>query len=282
MTKSIEPGTTCGWLTVLRPGPPFRNARQSKSTSVCRCKCGRETTVLNANFREGMKHGRMMSCGCYAASLENRASRFNGEYYGESTTRLARCHVHMMRRCYDPTCKSWRYYGGQGITVAESWHTYRVFKDWALSHGYRDDLTLDRIDYAGNYEPENCRWITIQDQQRNKRSNKWLTYRSETKPLVVWVDELGLDYYLVRSRLRYGWSVERAFETPSDSRFNRPGIRLITYKGQTKPLTLWVEELELSYARVKARLYLGWSVEDAFEKPFRTRRKHEQKETTST
>jgi len=281
MTKSIEPGTTCGWLTVLRPGPPFKNAWQNKSTSVCRCKCGRETTVLNANFREGLKHGRMMSCGCYAASLENRVSRFKGKYYGESTTRLARCHAEMMRRCYDPADKSWKYYGGQGVSVVDIWHTYAAFKQWALSNGYRDDLTLDRIDYRGNYCPENCRWITIQAQQRNKRSNKWLTYKGETKPLATWAEELGFNYYVVRSRLRYGWSVERAFETPVDLRSNKPNLHLVTYRGQTKPLIAWAEELGIPYGRVKSRVYAGWPVEDVFEKPYRTRRKHEQKEAAS-
>lgn len=180
----------------------------------------------------------------------------------------------MMKRCYDPSDKSWKYYGAQGIAVAEEWHRYAAFKAWALSHGYQDNLTLDRVDYAGNYGPDNCRWITIQEQQRNKRSNKWVTYKGETKPLVVWTDELGLNYYLIRSRLRYGWTVERAFETPPSLLYNKPNLRWITYRGKTKPLVVWAAELGVNYASLKARLTkLGWSVEDAFERPFKERRK---------
>jgi hypothetical protein len=216
--KTIEPGTVCGWLTVIRPGPFVYNAWQRKSTSVCRCKCGKETTVTNANFKANLKRGAMMSCGCYRYSEQGRASKSKGKYFGESTTRLAHCHWLMMRRCYDPSDKSWKFYGAQGISVCESWHDYQSFKRWALDSGYSDELTLDRIDFLGNYEPSNCRWVTIQEQQRNKKSNKWLTYMGVTKPLAVWADELGLNYNTARSRLRYGWTVERAFETPMKGR----------------------------------------------------------------
>lgn len=262
--KTIPPGTKCGWLTVLRPGPMVQGTVGLKSTSVCRCRCGRETTVLNANFNTNLKKGSMMSCGCYASSFESRSLWFSGPYSGESTTRLANEHRLMMSRCYNKKDKSWKFYGEHGVTVCNQWHDYRVFKEWAFANGYRDDLTLDRVDFLGNYEPDNCRWITIQEQQLNKRSNRWLTYRGQTKPMRVWATELGINYYVLRSRMMYGWSVERAFETPPDSRFNRPNIIYVTYHGDTKPLIEWARCLGLKYETLKYRYYKGWSPEEIF------------------
>lgn len=264
--KTIPPGTECGWLTVLRPGPMVQGTVGLKSTSVCRCRCGRETTVLNANFNMNLKKGSMMSCGCYASSFESRSFRFSGPYAGESTTRLANEHRQMMSRCYDKKNKSWKFYGAHGVAVCEQWRDYRVFKEWALANGYRDDLTLDRIDFLGDYEPSNCRWITIQEQQLNKRSNRWLTYKGQTKPMMAWANELGVNYHLLRSRLNYGWTVERALETPSDSRFNRPNVIYVEYHGETKPLIEWARCLGLTYETLKYRYYKKWPVEKMLSK----------------
>ena len=134
----------------------------------------------------------------------------------------------MKRRCYDEKCKCYKYYGGKGVKICEEWLNservskednttkgYLAFKSWALANGYKNDLTIDRIDYNGNYEPSNCRWVTMKNQCNNRSSNYLITYKGETKNLSLWCDELGLDYYRIRDRLqKLQWSVEKSFETP--------------------------------------------------------------------
>jgi len=89
-----------------------------------------------------------------------------------SKTRLFTIWDNMRRRCYDKGATGYKYYGGRGIKVCKKWQDFIPFKDWALSHGYTDDLTIDRIDNDGNYEPDNCQWITHKDQQKNRRNVK--------------------------------------------------------------------------------------------------------------
>lgn len=121
----------------------------------------------------------------------------------------------MKDRCYNKKCKDYCRYGGRGITVCDEWKDdFRAFYDWCISNGYRDDLSIDRIDVNGNYEPTNCRWTTNKIQCRNRRNNLLLEYKGKVKSLAEWCEELSLDYHLMHNRLNKNWSVERAFETP--------------------------------------------------------------------
>lgn len=109
----------------------------------------------------------------------------------------------------------WRYYGARGIRICAEWDDYAAFRDWAHANGYREGLSIDRIDVNGDYGPFNCRWTTAAVQNRNKSSNIVITYRGKTACLIDHVTELGLDYGAVRARLqKLGWSVEKALGTP--------------------------------------------------------------------
>lgn len=133
---------------------------------------------------------------------------------------------HMRERCNYSKHKSYKHYGGRGIKVCDEWDkSFEAFAKWAYANGYNKDApymecTLDRIDSDGDYEPSNCRWATIKEQCNNRRSNLRIAYKGETKTLCEWADELHIPRDTLSFRLRNGWGVNRAFNTPVKKRKN--------------------------------------------------------------
>lgn len=126
-------------------------------------------------------------------------------------TRLNKIYEHMKDRCYNPKHDHYKYYGARGIRVCSEWReSYKVFKVWALSHGYTDKLTIDRIDNDKDYCPENCRWITLQAQYDNTRHS--ITVAGRKRSLKSWCKLLGLTYHVVQYRLKKGFRIEDALE----------------------------------------------------------------------
>ena len=147
-------GQRFGRLTVVK--------RYDVTRWLCRCDCGNETYSDSYQLRKGITK----SCGCLQKELCGNQHR----KHGFTKTRLYRIYYRMKERCYRPTNDNYKYYGGLGITVCDEWlKSFITFKDWALSHGYADNLTIDRINNELGYMPSNCRWITIQEQQKNRR-----------------------------------------------------------------------------------------------------------------
>jgi hypothetical protein len=121
----------------------------------------------------------------------------------------------MKARCYNPNNKGYKNYGERGITVCDEWlNDPSVFFKWAKDNGFQENLTLDRIDVNGNYNPTNCRWISKFKQQGNKRNNHFITFNGETKHLKEWGRVLGINAHTIGGRLRNGWSEERALTQP--------------------------------------------------------------------
>lgn len=121
----------------------------------------------------------------------------------------------MRQRCQNPNNKDYKYYGNRGVVVCDEWNEYVNFKNWALSNGYKESLTLDRIDTYGNYCPENCRWISIQEQQRNRRDARLLTFNGETHSMTEWAEITGLKRETIKDRIdRSHWSIDEALTTP--------------------------------------------------------------------
>lgn len=119
---------------------------------------------------------------------------------------------HMKDRCYNQKCKDYHMWGGRGITICDEWlRDVKSFYDWAMTHGYKDNLTIDRIDNNKGYSPDNCRWVDRKTQARNTRRNRLITINGETKCLVEWCEVFNINYDMVKRRLHRGWSTERAF-----------------------------------------------------------------------
>lgn len=141
------------------------------------------------------------------------------ESHGESRTRLYAIYCGMKSRCYDPGWKLYRHYGARGITVCDEWReSYLTFRDWALSNGYADDLTIDRIDGTGNYTPQNCRWVP----QAVQKQNRSICRMYKGVCLAVYCREHGLKYWTILRRLHSGWSLEDAIEIPIGTRRRAP------------------------------------------------------------
>lgn len=158
--------------------------------------------------------GKCESCGRKQA-VKTRTLHGESPTTGKNATRLYGIWIGMRNRCRNPKNHGHPSYGGRGISVCEEWDSYAVFKEWALSHGYSDDLSLDRIDCDGNYSPENCKWSTAKEQGRNKHNNKVLTFNGETKTLAEWAECTGINYHTLKHRLfTYGFTVEDALTKP--------------------------------------------------------------------
>lgn len=151
-------GKKFGRLTVIGRAPTVRN----RTYWLCECDCGKRISVDGGNLRGGHTE----SCGCLQ---KERASQANTTH-GMRGTRLYRIWNCMRNRCYRKSYHAYKHYGGRGIRVCPEWNSFEPFRDWAMSYGYKDDLSIDRIDVNGNYSPENCRWVTMAYQNQNKRA----------------------------------------------------------------------------------------------------------------
>lgn len=131
-----------------------------------------------------------------------------------SRTRIYTAWNNMRQRCLNESRNDFQWYGARGITICPEWDSFPAFMEWALENGYRDDLTLDRIDTNGPYSPDNCQWATRKVQANNRRTNRMLTLGDRTQSLKQWSEELDIDNTTIWRRLHNGWSVERALTEP--------------------------------------------------------------------
>lgn len=202
MIKDIT-GQTFGRLTAIKY---VYSDKSRTAVWQCKCNCG---NIVNVKGTE-LRNGQVNSCGC----LQKERARMSNTKHGKSNTKLHPVWRGMKQRCYNKNDKRYKYYGARGIAVCDEWRNdFMAFYTWSMNNGYKEGLTIDRIDINGNYEPDNCRWTTQKQQNKNTRHNKNYTINGETYCLKDWCTILRLKYSTVANRINlYNWSIERALE----------------------------------------------------------------------
>lgn len=206
-------GQKFGRLTVLERK---ENSKNGIPRWLCRCDCGNLTVVLSTQLR----NGRTKSCGCYMKEVVSK-QRIK---HGLSETRLYKVWRTMKERCLCETYRDYKHYGGRGIKVCDEWlDDFMNFYNWAMDNGYdenakRGEYTIDRIDVNGNYEPSNCRIVSMKEQANNVRRNHLIEYKGKTQTLSQWSDEVGISSHTLLNRLQNGWSIEKALTTKNKRR----------------------------------------------------------------
>lgn len=224
---------------------------------VCKCDCG--NTVIRPT--SGLSPEHIRSCGCFNKEHIGSLNRT----HGLCSTRLYSIYSNMISRCkYSNLDNSYRYHD-RGISVCDEWlNDFNTFHDWAMANGYEDGLQLDRIDNDGNYCPENCRWITHQEQMNNCSFNKHCTYNGETHTVAEWARITGISKDYIYGGLRRGWSFEDIMlgkpKTPARG-------KLYEYNGEKHTLAEWSRLTGISSSAILARIKRGWNIEKALTEP---------------
>lgn len=204
MQKIDITGNKYGRLIVIK-----EDGKKGKNVLwLCKCECGNYIHVIAYN----LKNGHTKSCGCLAQEVKSKVHLS----HNCSKTPLFRTWQHMLNRCRNKKINEYKNYGGRGISVCKEWQTsFESFRDWAISNGYSENLSIDRINVNGNYEPSNCRWTNAKIQANNKRNNRLLTYNNKTQTLSQWADEINISSQTIKKRIdKYGWSIKDALTKP--------------------------------------------------------------------
>lgn len=173
----------------------------------CKCDCGNIVEVKS----KSLCSGNTKSCGCYR---KERTKELHTKHKG-SNTRLYNIYYRMKNRCYYKNDINYKNYGARGIVVCNEWlNDFMNFYNWAMDNGYKEGLTIDRINTDGNYSPDNCKWSTPKQQAQNRRSNKNYTINGETRCLKDWCEILGLNYSTIYARInKQCWPIEKCLQT---------------------------------------------------------------------
>lgn len=183
--------------------------------------------------------------------------------------RLYRIWRNMRRRCNSPKSDYYYNYGGRGIKVCDEWDDYLNFRKWALRNGYSEELSIDRINVDGNYEPSNCRWATREEQANNARSNVNLTYKGVTKTATEWARTLGITKSTMFHRLDRSWTIEEIMTIPMGGRRTKesPKAKVYLYNGKFKTLKQLSKIKGIHPDTIRHRIKIGMKIEEAATKP---------------
>lgn len=206
MRKALEiTGQKFGRLTAIKF---VKKNKKGLHIWLFKCDCGKEKMII----KQYVLSGQVKSCGCLLAEKRIESHTVHG-FYGTS---IYKTWQGIKRRCYYTNFKDYKNYGARGVLVCDEWkNDFINFYNWAITNGYKEGLTIDRIDVNGDYEPNNCRWVTTKIQNRNKRNCIFITYKNNTYCLGEWAERLNINYNTLNARIKkYKWNIEKAFETP--------------------------------------------------------------------
>lgn len=197
-------GKKFGRLTVLKEV----KTKYKDRYFLCKCECGNEKIIRGSHLTTNAT----ISCGCYR---DEKITKLNTTHH-LSKSRIYSIYKDIIKRCTNQSHSTYKNYGGRGIIICEEWkNDFLCFYNWAINNGYKEDLTIDRINVNGNYEPDNCRWITKKQQSNNKRNSHYLTFKGQTSTIAEWGEKLNIRASKIRKRInQYHWTVERALTTP--------------------------------------------------------------------
>ena len=251
-------GKKFGKLLVLKRTDDYETKSGKEAQYICKCECGNTVIVRGHHLRNG--HTKSCGCAIQIASTKHglRNTRIYSEYRG------------MISRCYNSNNSNYKNYGGRGITICDEWLNKEdgviKFYIWSISNGYRDNLTIDRIDYNGNYCPENCRWVDWETQANNRRNNVLLTLNGVTNTAAIWSKITGISIATILKRKKLEWSDELTLITPENNY-----IKKYTHSnGKCMTITEWANETGLDRNLIYDRIHkLGWSIDKAISEPIK-------------
>lgn len=251
-------GKRFGKLTVIG----FSHFKGSHSFWNVKCDCGLEKVIRARQLTSGDTK----SCGCIG--------KFSKRYKLDND-RIYRMWNHMLSRCYNKNDSSYYRYGERGIIVCDEWkNSYHTFREWAINNGYSDELSIDRIDNDGNYNPNNCKFSTAKEQMNNTSTNHRIEYKGEIKTVSQWAELYGMDIMQLENRILRGWDIETALTKPIQSGLDREYCDFIKWNGEVHNISEWAKILGIKQTTLNARINAyGWSVDRAFTTPVNRRKK---------
>lgn len=254
-------GRKFNMLTVLSQA---QSRSKWKTYWNCKCDCGNFTVVSLSN----LKSGAVKSCGCL---LKPKSEFPEVEQLTKEERKILRSRWSgMIKRCYIEDNSGYKYYGAKGVKVCDEWkNSFDKFALWSIKNGFNKTLTLDRIDFNGDYCPENCRWATWKQQENNKSSNISIEYNGETLTIAQISEKYGINMHTLFDRIKYqGMDIKSAIETPVKS--HKSHVK----ENKTFNLSEMSKKAGINRNTVWRRIYeLGWSLEDALSVPARKKNK---------
>ncbi|MEN4457295.1 hypothetical protein ABC558_10935 [Staphylococcus epidermidis] len=187
--------------------------KDKKITWLCECYCGN----LFVTTGKSIRNNTVKSCGCLKQETLSKC-RKNNKTHGDTGSELYNIWRGIKKRCRKPNAHNYKWYGKRGIDVCDEWYnSYSKFKEWAKTNGYEEGSSIDRINVNGNYEPNNCRWVDMKTQQRNRRNNVKVKYKGRNRTLAEISEITGLSQSLINYRYKHGVDFDAPKRTIKES-----------------------------------------------------------------